>query len=333
MPDEHGPLMQRGEAAKPRISLISLGGTISAVPDEAGLNRPSLTGARLLEAVPRARAFADVVSVPAATVGGHALTLGNLSSLAHLVRREVDSGADGVVITQGTDTLEETAYALALQLGVSIPIVLTGAMRAAEDPGADGPANLLSALRVASEPNGLVGPIVVIQDEVHAARWVTKLHTSRIAAFGSPGGAPIGEIVEDRVVVTGENPSEFLGLPSELSHRIHLLWTAVGLDGTMVEAASAADGLVVAGMGGGHVPPAMASVLERLVSEGLPVVLASRCLTGQVLTRTYAGEGTESALLAAGIIPGGRLSPLKTRLRLAVALALGVPASEVFPIN
>jgi L-asparaginase len=238
-------------------------------------------------------------------------------------------------VTHGTDTIEETAYALALMVDADVPVALTGAMRLAHEPGADGPANLMAALRVATTPEAApLGPVVVMHDEIHAARWVTKLHTSKVAAFCSFGFGPVGQIAEGRVRLQATGPGhDYLGLPDRLDQRVELVWVAAGADGLLVDAAAAAaDGLVVAGTGGGHVPPAMAESLRQVVRRGLPTVLASRCVGGPVLEETYGGVGSETYLIEAGLRPAGLLSPLKVRLRLLTALALGMDASEAFPV-
>ena len=280
--------------------------------------------------------FAEVSCIDSRSVGGHALTLDDLTELADQVRHASQARADGVVITQGTDTIEETAYAIALLVDTAIPVVITGAMRAPQDAGADGPANLQAALRVASDPRAAgLGPLVVIQDEVHAARTVVKLHTGRVAAFGSPGRGPIGSVMEGRVALHPcSAPSDFLGQPDRLTRRVELVWTAVGCDGTAVEsAASYCEGIVVAALGGGNVPPAVVPSLARAVESGVAVVLASRCAAGPVLTRSYGGPGTDGDLRAIGVVPAGELSAIKARLRLLVALELGMRAHEAFPVG
>jgi L-asparaginase len=206
-------------------------------------------------------------------------------------------------------------------------------MRPGHELGADGPANLLAALRVAATPEAAaLGPVVVMHDEIHAARWVTKAHTSRVAAFASPGFGPVGTVIEGRVRLhVASIQPEFLGAPEELVHRVELVWVSAGADGALVDAAATVgDGLVVAGTGGGHVPPAMAQSLQNAVEGGLPVVLASRCVGGPVLAETYGGGGSESHLRSIGLIPAGTLAPLKARLRLMVALALGKSPAEAF---
>jgi L-asparaginase len=323
-------------SARPRVLLVALGGTISAVPDEWGRSAPTRSAAEILASVPGAEDLAQVRVADAKQVSSRAITPADMCSLARKICAEVENGCAGVVVTHGTDTMEETAYALALMLNADVPIVLTGAMRLAHEPGADGPANLMAALRVAATPEAAaLGPVVVMHDEIHAARWVTKLHTYKVAAFSSPGFGPVGEIAEGRVRLHAAGPRhDYLGLPDQLEQRVELVWVSAGADGLLVEAAAAAaaDGLVVAGTGGGHVPPAMAKSLREVVERGLPTVLTSRCLGGPVLEETYGGVGSETYLIEAGIQPVGLLSPLKARLRLLTALALGMNASEAFPV-
>jgi len=231
--------------------------------------------------------------------------------------------------------MEETAYALALQLDVNIPIVLTGSMRPSHEPGADGPANLIGALRVATTPAaGRLGPVIVMQDEIHLARWVTKVHTSRVAAFSSPELGPVGHVVEGKVHLRVRcAPGDYLGMPDKLNKRVEIIWVSAGADGLLVDAAATvAQGLIVAGTGGGHVPPQMTGSLQSAVERGLPVVLASRCIDGPILESTYGGVGSETHLRRIGLHSAGALAPIKARLRLLTALALGKGAAEVFPI-
>ena len=314
---------------------MALGATISALQDEQGRNAPARSAADILGSVPEVEDLVEVRVADFKQVPSRAITPADMCSLAREIHVEVENGCAGVVVTHGTDTMEETAYALALMVDADVPLALTGAMRLAHERGADGPANLMSALRVAATPEAaMLGPVVVMHDEIHAARWVTKLHTSRVAAFSSPGFGPVGQIVEGRVRLHATGPGrDHLGLPDRLDQRVELVWVSAGADGLFVEAAAAAaDGLVVAGTGGGHVPPAMAESLREVVERGLPTVLASRCVGGPVLEETYGGVGSETYLAEVGLRPVGLLSPLKARLRLLTALALGMDPSEAFPV-
>lgn len=312
---------------------MSLGGTIAGVPDERGRNEPARSAADLLASVPGASNLAEIRAADVRQMPSRAISPPDMHALAREIRRGIEEGCDGVVVTHGTDTMEETAYALALMLDSHVPVALTGAMRPGHEPGADGPANLLAALRVAATPEAAtLGPVVVMHDEIHAARWVTKAHTSRVAAFASPGFGPVGTVAEGRahLHVDSVRP-EFLGFPDELARRVELVWVSAGADGVLVDAAAVGNGLVVAGTGGGHVPPAIAESLQKAIEGGLPVVLASRCGAGPVLEETYGGVGSETHLISMGLIPAGTLAPLKARLRLMVALALGKSLDEAFP--
>ena len=320
---------------RPRVLLVALGGTISAAPDEVGRSFPARAAADLLSSVPDAAAIADVTAADVKQVPSRAVTPADMCALAHEVCDGVAEGYDGIVVTHGTDTMEETAYALALQLDVNIPVVLTGSMRPSHEPGADGPANLIRALRVATTPAaGRLGPVIVMQDEIHLARWVTKVHTSRVAAFSSPELGPVGHVVEGKVHLRVRcAPCDYLGMPDKLDKRVEIIWVSAGADGLLVDAAAAvAQGLIVAGTGGGHVPPQMTGSLQSAVERGLPVVLASRCIDGPILESTYGGVGSETHLRSIGLHSAGALAPIKARLRLLTALALGKGAAEVFPI-
>jgi L-asparaginase len=268
-------------------------------------------------------------------ISGRGVTLENMWDLAAAVRDEIAGGADGIVITHGTDTLEETAYALALLVETAVPVVITGAMRVSDAPGADGPANLAAALAVAQNADFTAfGPVVVFQDEIHSARWVTKTHSTRVAAFSSPATGPVGIVVEGIArALLGPPPfTERLSRISVPDKRVELLLAVAGADGMIVDAiAGRIDGLVVAGTGGGHVSPPFAQALVGLAGSGIPVILASRCADAQVLRTTYGGPGSEVHLLSEGVHSAGSISALKARLRLSFGLSAGLSVTELFP--
>ncbi len=318
----------------PRVLVAALGGTISAAPDAQGRNVPVRNAADLVDIVPGAKEVAEVVAVDVDRISSRAIGPADMCRLAHEIEARTREGCDGVVVTHGTDTMEETAYALALMLEVDMPVVITGAMRLPHEAGTDGPANLLAALQtsVTAEVASL-GPVVIMHDEIHLARTAVKAHTSRVAAFSSPGFGPAGYISEGRVYLNSlPTGSDYLGLPGELDGRVELIWVAAGADGLLVDAAaSVAQGLVIAGTGGGHVPPPMADSLHAAVERGLSVVLASRTGSGPLLENTYGGAGSETHLREIGVRAAGMISPLKARLRLMVGLALGKEVVEIFP--
>jgi L-asparaginase len=324
-----------GEPSSPRILLVATGGTIATAPSDAGLNevRAGATelSRELAEVVGADLATADIVRLPSPDV-----TPDHMRQVAEYIDGARATGCEGVIVTHGTDTIEETAYGLSLMLERRIPIALTGSMRLPDEPGADGGANLLAALRVAlAREVATLGPLVVIQDEIHLARCVSKVHTSRVAAFASPGFGPVGSVIEGKVRLDiAELPfTDYVGRPHRLDAAVELLWMVTGPNPRMIEvAAGASDGLVVAGTGGGHVASALVEPLRRVIKEGLPVVLASRTGSGPILEESYGGAGSEAVLKEIGVIPAGRLSPLKARLRLMVALSLGLDPRSVFPV-
>lgn len=317
------------------LSLLGTGGTISASARHDGTLTPARGSAEILEAAEGVQSVGPVTSRDVLSLSSRAVGPHEMFTIAAAVQAEVKSGATGVVITHGTDTLEETAFALSLLLNLHVPVVLTGAMRPPDSAGSDAAANVRAALVAASDPRmAAYGPVVAIHDELHLARWVTKVHTSRLNAFTSGSAGPIGVIVEDRVRLHHPAPSSLaLSRTAAPSGRVELLWVAAGMDGLVVNRiADALSGLVVAGTGGGHVPPLLATALTQLVRRGCPVVLASRCGQGPVLTHSYGGAGSETQLLSAGLVAAGDLSPVKSRLRLLFGLSAALDPAELFPV-
>ncbi|MBD0741652.1 L-asparaginase [Streptomyces sp. CBMA152] len=265
-------------------------------------------------------------------VPGASLTLDDLVELSVDIRKSLDS-ADiaGVVITQGTDTIEETAFFLDLRYGHDQPVIVTGAMRNPTMAGPDGPANLYAAVIAAADPRLRgAGTLVVLNDEIHAARHVRKSHTTSPAAFTSPGAGPIGRVAEGRVQLASSLPrrTEPLG-PTNRDVRVGLYTVSVGDDGALLDAWDGrCDGLVVAAFGVGHVPQRFVETLQRLASR-IPVVLASRIGNGPVLTGTYGFPGSEKDLIGRGLIPAGTLGPYQARLLLHALLAQDANRSAI----
>lgn len=317
------------------LAVLSTGGTISAVADSRRRHGHGLGPADMLEGLDadvaaRVEDVEDIVRIPS-----RAMAPPQMLEVARSIVARFEGGTTGIVVTHGTDTLEETAYALSLMVPVSRPVVLTGAMRLPGEPGSDAPANLSDAIVAASDPRvAPFGAVVMFQNELHDARWVTKEHTSRVAAFASPGNGPIGTVVEKAVTLAWREParSEYLGLPEQLDGpRVGIAYVHAGADGEELTALPAdLRGLVVAGTGGGHTPPRFAARLEQLIARGVTVVISSRCAAGPSLRDTYAGEGGEFHLREIGAIVADGRAPAKARLRLHVALALGIEPKEAF---
>ncbi|MGW0631145.1 asparaginase domain-containing protein [Streptomyces sp. NPDC002758] len=314
-----------------RVALFALGGTISV----AG-GTPRLTGEQITAQVPGLDALGariDVQDVQAVPSSG--LTFTDVLHVVAAASRAVAEGAAAVVVTQGTDTLEETAFLADLVWPHAEPLVLTGAMRNSSLAGPDGPANVLAAVRVAVAPEARgLGALVALNDQVHAARWVRKTHSTSTATFVSPNTGPLGHVVEDRVRVltapTRHEPLPYRPAPARLAATRVAVYTAVlDEDATLVDdLARDRQGLVVAGFGVGHVAGALAPRLGAL-AERIPVVLTSRTGSGSVLRATYRSPGSETDLLSRGLIDGGLLDPWKARVLLRLLLAGGAGRDEI----
>jgi L-asparaginase len=315
-----------------RVAVFSLGGTIAMTPQPQGGVVPALSAADLVAAVPGLADLPIEVEVhDFRRLPGASLGFADLLALAAEIDRQVRGGVGGVVVTQGTDTIEETAYLLDLLSAGDAPVVVTGAMRAASAAGADGPANLLAALRVAAahEARGL-GCLVVFADEIHAARTVRKAHATSITAFTSHPG-PVGYLVEDRVHVA-LRPTRSLRIPAPNPDRYPttaVVPAVLGDDGTVLRLVAArADGLVIAAFGAGHVPVCWVPILEESCHR-IPVVLASRTGSGSVLANTYGFPGSESDLLARGLISAGSLNAYKARILLHLLLMAETSPADI----
>lgn len=304
------------------ITVFFLGGTISMGGDASNGAVARFGGAELLDSVPGLSDLGVEVDVrdfrrmPSASF--------TFADLLELLEQAEAASADGVVVVQGTDTIEETAFLADLVWTRDEPFVVTGAMRTPAMAGADGPANLLAALTVASSPEARErGALVVLNDEIHAARHVAKRHTTSPAAFASPNAGPMGRLVERRPVFGYDLVRrEPLPRPAAIDARVPLVTATLGDDGVLLDHLDDCAGLVVAGFGVGHVPETWVDRLDRL-ADRMPVVLASRIGAGPVLTHTYGAPGSETDLLRRGLIPAGNLMAYQARLALLVLLASG----------
>ena len=243
-----------------------------------------MSGEDLVEDVPEIAELAEVSATSLRQVPGSELSLEDLIELAGEIQARIDTGVRGVVVTQGTDTIEETSFVLDLLVDAETPVVVTGAMRHPSLPGAEGPANLLASVQVTvSEAARGIGTVVVLNDEIHAARFVRKTHTSNPATFRSPLTGPIGWVSEGTPrIATRPVGRCHVPLPEETQDRPVALYTvSLGDDGRLLKAVGQLgyEGLVIEALGGGHVLSHMAHALETLAGE-IPVVLASRTGSG-----------------------------------------------------
>lgn len=280
------------------VRLFSLGGTIASTSDQSDCSgvTPTLGSTDLLAGL--SRSANDGIAVTATSVRQSAssdLDWDDLVELAALIIKAFEAGAVGVVITQGTSTIEETAFALELLVASDRPVVVTGAMRNPTMDGADGRANLKAALHVAASPLAVgIGALVVFNDEIHSARFVRKSHTSVPSAFVSSMVGPIGYVTEQKVRVVARPPR--IAMTSSGCRRavapVALIKMAIGDDGRILDVLPSLGyaGVVIEGFGGGHMPARVVPSVQRLV-EQIPVVLASRTGAGEILERTYGFAG------------------------------------------
>jgi L-asparaginase len=314
-----------------RVAVIGLGGTIAMTGPPEGGAVPALSAEQLVAAVPGLSGLGlEIVVESRLQLPGASLSIADVVGTLEAIEQHLDGGAEGVVVMQGTDTIEETSYLLDLLHRRPEPIVVTGAMRNPSLAGADGPGNLLAALVTAASPEAReLGCLVVMSDEIHAASRVRKAHSSSVSAFTSPTGGPLGYVTERRAYLMNKPPRR-LTLPAPTHEpRVGIYHASLGDDGELLTAfAERLDGLVVAAFGVGHVAAGWVPHLET-AARRIPVVLASRTGAGSTAVSTYAFPGSESDLIGRRLIPAGHLDPFKSRLLLHVALASGVAREEL----
>ena len=305
-----------------RVHLLATGGTIASRRTDGGLSATTPAAELLAAAGPLPGIEVTVSDVT--TVPSFALTGADVRGLLREVRRCLAGNVDGVVVTHGTDTMEESAFLADLVHDDARPVVLTGAQRPFDSPAPDGPANLADALRVAADPAARdLGVLLAFDGLVFAARGVRKLDTLRSAAFGAPGRGPVLRVAGGAVVPLAR-PSRLPVLPLDLDAelpRVDVVACHQGADDALLQAAVAAGaaGVVLEALGAGNVPPPVAATAAELVAGGLPVLVCSRVPAGPVAP-LYAGGG--ASLARDGALLGGDLSPWQGRLLLAAALAV-----------
>jgi L-asparaginase len=313
----------------PRVAVIFTGGTISMTVDPvAGGAVPTLAGADLLAAVPGLARRAEVVAVDLGRIPASHLSFADVLR----IRRDIDEALDdpavrGVVVVQGTDTLEETAFAWDLCHADPRPVVVTGAMRNASEAGWDGPANLLGAVRVAAaEAARGAGVLVVLGGRVHAADKVAKQHASAVDAFATREGLPLGRVGEGGVRLRPRGPRRRLPTtPTAAALPVPIIVAALETTGAALDAAvrDGARGAVVAATGSGNTHPDLLRAAVDARDAGVAVALASRTGAGAV-GPTYAFPGGGATWVRAGILLAGDLTSVQARVALALALGAGM---------
>lgn len=315
------------ETPQPRLRVIATGGTIAMRIDPvSGGPVPALTGAELVAASPALAALGVIEVEEFANIPSEHMQPEVWLRLARRVREVAQNDlCDGIVILHGTDTMEETAFFLDVTVPTDLPIVFTGAMRAASDPNPDGPANILDAATVALHPQSRGrGVLIVMHGQIHSARRVTKIDTSDVDSFDSVMPPDLGQVRSGWVQFSRAwAPRVHVPLPDQLP-RVDIIPMYAGVDDFALSAALArgAAGLVVAGVGAGNVNEALYQGILAALHAGIPVVISSRVPYGGVRP-LYAYAGGGITLLKAGAIFAHDLNPQKARVLLMAGLGMG----------
>lgn len=319
---------------KPRVAIFFTGGTICMSLDPLADGAvPALSGEQILGYVRGLDQVAEVAVVNFGRLPGPHVSPARMLELARALRERftADSDLAGAVVTHGTDTLEETAYLLDLVLDEERPIVVVGAMRNSSELSWDGPANLMSAVRVACDPvvRGL-GVVVAMADQILAARDATKTHTESVDTFQSRDLGPLGLIDKDRIVVVNRPIRRERLAVERLEERVEIVQLAAGSSGRLVDLAVAdgVRGLVVEGTGRGNIPLSAWPAVRNALDAGVVVVLTTRCHRGRVLD-TYAYEGAGRQATRRGAILAGLLPSHKARLKLMALLGAGLDRDAI----
>lgn len=293
---------------------------------------PALSGRDILDNVPGGHEIADLEVIDFGRFPGPHMNLRLMMDLSKRVRESVlREELDAVIITHGTDTLEETAYLLDLTNETHKPIVFVGAMRNSSEVGWDGPSNLLSAMRVASSDDARgLGVMVVMNETILAASEATKTHTEAFDSFQNPDFGPLGVVDKGEVIIRRSPVRRDHILTDEIAESVWLIKMAAGFDSTLIDACidAGAKGLVIEALGRGNVPPDSVKGIARAISTGLAVVLVSRCPRGRVY-ESYGYEGGGKHLRNLGVIFADFLNGQKARIKLALALAVTRDIAEI----
>ncbi|MFD2045885.1 asparaginase [Ornithinibacillus salinisoli] len=303
------------------ILIIHTGGTISMLENKDTGEVHTTNKHPLTDLSFHFRKFANIEEHLEFSLPSPQITPSHMLALAKKINQSSHK-YDGIIITHGTDTLEETAYFLDLVIDQKIPIIITGAMRSSNEIGSDALYNLISSIRVAINENASSkGVLVVMNDEIHSARNVTKTSTSNVATFQSPPFGPIGIITKDMVIFHHTVLSRISYPVDQITKSVFLLKAYAGMDEKIMDAIHQGkpDGLVIEGLGQGNLPKNTLPALRRLLQDEIPVVLVSRCYQG-IVQPTYGYDGGGKQLREMGLIFTNGLTGPKARMKLLIAL-------------
>ncbi|WP_375687479.1 MULTISPECIES: asparaginase [unclassified Bartonella] len=317
-----------------KIAIGTLGGTIAMTADSFGHMQPTLTSDNLIKSVPALNNVADIHAQTLMQIPSGSLSFQMLFEIIKWAKQQINAGAEGIVLTQGTDTLEETAFFLSLYWKEAEPLIITGAMRMPHEAGADGPANILAATHVAAAPQSRNrGVLVVINDTIHSPYWLYKSHTVKVETFQSGLAGVLGTILEEKLIYFNDRkffPKTF-DFPQNHDHQIALLYSSLSSDAQLMKLCLESGyyaGLVIAGFGAGHCSFQAADLVQQYAQK-IPIIIASRCCNGSTTRITYGYKGSEIDMIASGALMSGYLSAVKARLLLWAFLAQGYSLEQI----
>lgn len=307
-----------------KVVVIFNGGTISMkVDDKIKAAVPNLTGEQIMSMVTGIEDFAEVESHTFSSLPSPHVTPDIMLELSNYVKSFlVRDDVDGVVVTHGTDSLEETAYFLQLTINSEKPVVVTGSMRNSSELGYDGPANLAASICTATSKSARGrGVIVCLNNELNCASEVTKSHSMHLNTFKSPEFGPIGLVDSNEVRFYRKSLAREYIETDKIENNVQLIKACAGMDGSIIDfcVEKGAKGLVIEAMGRGNLPPLMAASVESAINKGVAVVIVSRCYKGRVLD-SYGYEGGGKQLRNMGVIFGDSMPGQKARIKLILAL-------------
>jgi len=310
-----------------RIALISTGGTIAMEADKSGLAVPTAGAKDLLDSLNNIKKEFIIDAIDFINIPSAHMTIKDLIGLRNLVMDISRKGYDGIVITHGTDTMEETAYFLDLTTDLNIPIVLTGSQRNLSAISSDVAINIMDSIRVAADEMAAeMGVLIVFASEIVPAREATKTHRTGLDTFKSLEFGHIGTIDNNRVLWFRKPIiKETYGLGNIDNIVVDIIPSYLGSDSRNIRNSirDGVDGIVLQSLGAGHIPKAMLDGISEAISLSIPVVLTSRTIKGRFFTNTYGFEGSERHLRSLGVIFGEDLPSQKVRIKLMVLLSLG----------
>jgi L-asparaginase len=316
-----------------KVIIIFTGGTISMKKDEnTSAAVPAMSGEHILKLTPGLDHVADIHFLDFGMIPGPHMTPDKMLELSKIINNKTMlEGYDGVVVTHGTDSLEETAYLVDLTYSASVPVIFVGSMKTSSEPGWDGPPNLIDAVYTAiSDDSRNRGVMVVMNGEIHSASQVTKTNTHALDTFKSKDFGPIGFVDNNKVYFYYSFIKRQYISTKEINTKVDLIKCGCGMDEHLLNFCvdKGAHGIVIEGMGRGNIPPKMVAGVEYALSKDIPVVLVSRCLMGKVFD-DYGYEGAGRELTDKGVILGDNLPGQKARIKLMVALGHTRNLSEI----